>query len=144
MREVRPVALDWEHPRQPGSNAYRPLWSRSDLRADLERSEHPDGPECQEPVDLRDYMPELAEGTPFGWQLYETATAGTPLSPVFATKGELAAWMSSPAAGRDQVRPEVAAKFVTKGWAPLSYWSPQAGFLTGVEQVGGAELEAGS
>jgi hypothetical protein len=40
----------------------------------------------------------------YGWQLYETVSEGSPLSPVCATKDELAAWMSSPAAGRDRTR----------------------------------------
>jgi hypothetical protein len=141
-REVRPVALDWEHPCEPGtysdgSPRYRPLFSRESLRHRLEwRAEHPDDEDEQEPVDLNDYMPEIPEGTPYGWQLYETVTEGSPLSPVFATKDELAAWMSSPAAGRDQVAPEVAARFVAEGWAPSFMMSPQTGLVSGVEWIG--------
>jgi hypothetical protein len=43
-------------------------------------------------IDPADYMPEMREGTPYGFQLYETTTEGTPVSPVFATLEELAAW----------------------------------------------------
>ena len=40
-REVRPVALDWEHPQNGGTYLdgtphYRPLHSREDLRIDLD------------------------------------------------------------------------------------------------------------
>jgi len=141
-REVRPVALDWEHPCEPGtysvgSPRYVGLCSRENLRFRLEwNAEHPDDEDAQEPVDPADYMPEIPEGTPYGFQLHETVSEGTPLSPVFATKELLAEWMSSPEAGREQVAPAVAAKFVSEGWAPSFFSSPQTGFVTGVEWVG--------
>lgn len=141
-REVRPVALDWEHPLaggtySDGSPRYVPLHSREDLRFRLEwNAEHPDDEDAQEPVDLSEYMPEIPEGTPCGWQLYETVSEGSPLSPVFATKDELAAWMSGPAAGRERVSPDVAAKFVAEGWAPSFVSSPQTGFVSGVKWIG--------
>jgi hypothetical protein len=141
-REVRPVAADWEHPREPGtysdgSPRYRPLFSRESLRLRLEwRTEHPEDEDEQEPIDLADYMPEIPEGTPYGWQLYETVSEGSPLSPVCATKDELAAWLSSPAAGDERRSPEVAAKFVAEGWAPSFVMTPQTGFMSGVEWVG--------
>lgn len=141
-REVRPVKLDWEHPREPGtysdgSPRYIPLYSRESLRFRLEwNAEHPDDEDAREPVDLAEYMPEIPEGAPYGWQLYETVSEGTPLSPVFAAKDELAAWMSDPARGRDWVPPGVAAKFVAEEWTPSFIMSPQAGFMSGVEWVG--------
>jgi hypothetical protein len=141
-REVRPVALDWEHPRESGtygdgSPRYVPLYSRENLRYHMEwNAEHPDDEDAQEPVDLADYMPEIPEGTPYGWQYYETVSEGTPLSPVCATKDELAAWLSSPAAGRERRSPEVAAKFVEHGWAPSFVSSPQTGLVSGVDWVG--------
>ena len=141
-REVRPVALDWEHPRLPGtysdgSPRYVGLLSRESLRLRLEwNTEHPDDEDAQEPVSLDDYMPEIPEGTPYGWQLYETVSEGSPLSPVFAAKDELAAWMSDPERGRDWVPAEVAAKFVAEGWAPSFVSSPETGFVSGVEWIG--------
>lgn len=94
-REVRPVALDWEHPRMPGtysdgSPRYVRLYSRSALRSHLEyNAESPDDPMD---IDPDEYMPELREGTPYGYQLYETTSEGTPVSPVFSSLEELAAW----------------------------------------------------
>ena len=102
-REIRPVALDWEHPRDgnrtysDGSPRYIGLFSREDMRLHLEGD--------ADDVDPADYMPEIPEGTPYGWQMYETVSEGSPISPIFRTKEELADWLASPAAGREQVPP---------------------------------------
>lgn len=141
-REIRPVALDWEHPRDgdrtysDGSVRYIPLHSREDLRRRIEwRDEHPDDEDEQEPIDPDEYMPEIPEGTPYGWQMYETVTEGSPISPIFGTKDELAEWLASPAAGRDRV-PEAAARaFVADGWAPSGV-SVGGTFMTGVQAAG--------
>lgn len=50
-----------------------------------------------------------------GWQLWETVSEGSPISPAFATAEELVAWMSDPERGKDWVPPAVAAKFVREG-----------------------------
>ena len=71
-----------------------------------------------------------------GWQLWETVSEGSPVSPVFATSGELAAWMSDPDRGGDWVPPDVAAKFISHGWAPTMMSSPDTGVISGVEAVG--------
>lgn len=140
-REVRPVALDWEHPLaggtySDGSPRYVPLHSREALRLDLEDYHDNPGDWEDGPPDPDDYMPPIPEGHPYGWQLYETVSEGSPLSPVCASKDELAAWLSSPAAGRHQVSPDVAAKFVDEGWAPSLVSGPQGGLVSGVEWVG--------
>ena len=96
-RELRPVPLDWEHPREPdtyidGSARYIGLHSRASLRDSIKfYEEHPEYAGEWE-YDPADYMPEIPEGTPLGWQLYETTSEGTPVSPVFATLEELAQW----------------------------------------------------
>lgn len=140
-REVRPVAFDWEHPREfgtysDGSPRFVPLQSREDLKFALQSyAEHPEDWEDGAP-DPAGYMPEIPEGAPYGWCFYETVTEGTPVSPVFATKDELAAWLSSPAAGRDRMAPDVAARFVEQGWAP-SFVSSGGQFMRGTDWVGG-------
>ena len=95
-REVRPVLLDWQHPIEgepysDGSPRYRPLFSRADYLCHLEWNA---GCELNDLVDIDpdDYMPEMREGTPYGYQLYETTTEGSPVSPVFPSLQELAAW----------------------------------------------------
>lgn len=74
-----------------------------------------------------------------GWQLWETVSEGSPISPVFATADELAAWMSDPARGDRWVPQEVAAKFIADGWAPSFISSPQTGIVSGVEWMGTQE-----
>jgi hypothetical protein len=94
-REARPVAIGWEHPRDPGRTArdgthpYRELWSRDSLAAHQERQRS----DPSDPVpDPADYMPGIPEGTPYGWILYGTHERGIPLSPVFGSLEELAEW----------------------------------------------------
>jgi hypothetical protein len=134
-REIRPVAIGWAHPRNPGtysdgSPRYRPLFSREDLRLHLQDED------CvTEGIDLADYMPAIPEGMPFGWQLYETVSEGTPVSPVCATKDDLAAWLSSPEAGRNRMAPDAAAKFVAEGWPPTFYSSPRTGVMRGADWI---------
>lgn len=77
-----------------------------------------------------------------GWQLWETVSEGSPISPVFATAEELAAWMSDPERGRNWVPAEVAAKFIADGWAPSFVGTPQTGLVSGVEFVGTREDES--
>jgi hypothetical protein len=74
-----------------------------------------------------------------GWQLWETVSEGSPMSPVFAFGEELAVWMTR---NRCMVNGpmssyEAALKFVQAGWAPSFMSSPERGFMTGAEWVGG-------
>lgn len=75
-----------------------------------------------------------------GWQLWETVSEGSPISPVFASDEGLARWMtenhctvSGPM--RDL---ESALRFVRAGWAPSMVVSPEAGVVDGVTWVGDA------
>lgn len=75
-----------------------------------------------------------------GWQLWETVSEGSPVSPVFATSDELAAWMSDPERGDRWVPQEVAAKFIAEGWAPSFVSGPGThGLVSGVEAAGTRE-----
>lgn len=78
-----------------------------------------------------------------GWQLWETVSEGSPISPVCAIAEDLARWMSSPAytwgaVKTDADRPtyETALRFVMAGWAPTLVGSPQPGVVSGVEFIG--------
>jgi len=71
-----------------------------------------------------------------GWQLWETVSEGSPVSPVFASADELASWMSDPERGSDWVPGGVAAKFIAAGWAPTGIATPETGVVSGVEFVG--------
>lgn len=71
-----------------------------------------------------------------GWQLWETTSEGSPISPVFASADLLAEWMAQPERGRDWVPQSAARKFIDAGWAPTAVGSPTGGVRSGVEHVG--------
>lgn len=72
-----------------------------------------------------------------GYQVWETVSEGSPISPVFATPQELANHMSTTRWGADQgSSPETWLKFILgPGWAPSMMSSPQTGLVSGVEAV---------
>lgn len=135
-REVRQVPPGWEHPRYTADDALRPnlvgeLRPCFDIDYETAAEEwikefHEWKPtdycqyywEHQPPPDEETCRPKFTED-PTWFQLYETVTEGTPISPPFATREELAQWYSEngdPVYGRlpiDQAR-----KFVGAGWAP--------------------------
>ena len=103
-REIRNVTKDWKHPESHPGN-YIPLFDRTYEEAIAEwMDEKPSHPEC--------YRPEY-DGTADCFQMYETVSEGTPVSPVFETKGELAEWLVSQGYSED-----AAAGFIASGWAP--------------------------
>ncbi|MEV5941301.1 hypothetical protein [Streptomyces sp. NPDC051994] len=71
-----------------------------------------------------------------GWQLWETVSEGSPISPVFPSADELAAWMSDPVRGEDWVPPETARTFVGVAWAPTGTFTARDGVRSGVESIG--------
>lgn len=116
------------------------------IRARCEREGTGDRcPTCQGHGSLERYEGQRAEAETWepteppkgdGWQLWETVSEGSPISPVFATSDELAGWMSDPARGDRWVPPAAAAKFVADGWAPSFVGSPSTGVVSGVEWIG--------
>lgn len=71
-----------------------------------------------------------------GWQLWETVSEGSPISPAFATADELADWMSNPERGDRWVPKPTAAKFIEDGWAPTGVVTARTGLVSGVEWAG--------
>lgn len=82
-------------------------------------------------------MPKLEPPTGVGWQLWETVSEGSPISPVFATADQLAKWMTS--ANCTVTGPvssyEVAMRFIEEGWAP-SMVGEEGQIMSGVEWAG--------
>jgi hypothetical protein len=106
-REVRRVPSGWEHPKD-ASGTYTPL----------------------------DCPPWTAEDATH-FQLYETVTEGTPLSPVFATTAELVEHLVTHGDGWDRPVSRAAAEaFVRTGWVPSMVFVPGRGVVTGVEVAG--------
>jgi hypothetical protein len=116
------------------------------IRARCEREGIDDTcPTCKGHASLEKYEGQRAEAESWepidppkgdGWQLWETVTEGSPVSPVFATADELASWMSDPERGDRWVPGDVARKFIDDGWAPTGVATPGRGFQSGVEAVG--------
>ena len=81
-----------------------------------------------------------------GWQLWETVSEGSPISPVFPDAEGLAQWMASPAyrwgaaKAMDPMSIEAARGFVSSGWAPSMIFTPATGLQEGAAFIG--ELEA--
>jgi hypothetical protein len=82
-REVRNVPSDWKHPVTVdihGRKTYIPLRKYREQHFDLS------------PGTARQMMPCVGREPP-RYQLYETETLGTPVSPVFVTKESLIHWL---------------------------------------------------
>lgn len=70
-----------------------------------------------------------------GWQLWETVSEGSPISPVFATAEELSRWLQTDYRSGLEKKPltkEQADNFVRVGWAP-SLISDSTGVHPGIE-----------
>jgi hypothetical protein len=76
-----------------------------------------------------------------GWQLWETVSEGSPVSPVFPTAEELAQWLTTPEGGaaagpsRQPMTIDQARGFVGVGWAPSGVGNA-GGFHDGASYVG--------
>lgn len=80
-----------------------------------------------------------------GWQMWETTTAGSPMSPVFATPEELARWLAdnkASAFGRSTATYEQWLGMIWSGHAPSMVADGQ-GIRSGVEFVASNNTEAG-
>ena len=135
-QEIRRVPPNWEHP-VDDNGQYKPImgssykqhlewwqeekthWDAGDhyyqRRAPDEAAQYSSYEEFQEPPDPEDtsYWPVFDE-EPTWYQLYQTISEGTPLTPPFPTKQELADHMVRTGYGtREQVT-----AFVDAEWAP--------------------------
>lgn len=146
-REIRKVPSDWEHPCYTVGDAprvdmvdeYQPLHDEDYETASeqwiadfalWQRGEHPNQPcaycryfwEYDLPPDVEMHRSRKwteTEATHF--QVYETVSEGTPVTPHFATKAELVDHLVQHGDSWDQDRgwdQEAATKFVESEWAP--------------------------
>lgn len=81
-----------------------------------------------------------------GWQLWQTVSEGSPISPVFAAPEDLAWWMASPAytwgaSKHGQPSYENALAFIKAGWAPTFASTPETGLASGVEFMASQDAE---
>lgn len=84
------------------------------------------------------YRPAWPDDAVLGFQFYETISEGTPLSPSFASREELAEFLAPRHFGGDR---EAAARFVDVGWAP-SMAATGGRWISGTDWVASTEEEA--
>jgi hypothetical protein len=171
-REIRRVPPHWEHPKEEKYNyqkgiteeRYKPMYERN---FEKEAQEYIDNfkkfyeegmdkeKECHfweyegSPPD-RDYYINYTEEEATWYQLYETVSEGTPVSPPFETQQELADYLAENGDFWDQSRrkerrssmpcdpwgKERAERFVFgDGWAPSMVFSSDKGLQSGVFAV---------
>jgi hypothetical protein len=163
-REVRMVPPNWEHPRKE-SGEYHPLHDQDFEERAAEwfaecvqwsKGEHADQKDESEnwrkaykyywqwagdPPDKEYYRPKWADGEATWFQVYETVSEGTPVTPPFATKAELVEYLATKGDFWSQQRGtgpwdrESATQFVGDGWAPSAIGMPGNGLKT-VDQAG--------
>lgn len=143
-REVRRVPPNWKHPeRDDYRGGPQPMYDKTFAAAVAEwkagyaaweRGERSEG--CSEsvrsmefwewhgPPPDREYHRPWADDEATWWQLWETVSEGTPVSPPFATKDELIAYLAERGDFWDQKRGdggwgiERARAFIDAGWSP--------------------------
>lgn len=154
-REVRRVPANWSHPKRPNGQ-YEPLFEGTDFtRRQLEWDYQAALWEAREHEDqvypqaadydfadwdvgrprAEDYMPEWTEAEKTHFQMYETTSEGTPISPIFPTPEELACWLSDTGAsafGGMTVSYESWLRVARGGFAP-SLIATAGGLSSGVE-----------
>lgn len=107
-REVRKVPANWKHPKN-GRGHYQPMFQESYEEALRDYNQNPEDYDYQEP-DSRHYNAYYNASEATHYQVYETVSEGTPVSPVFATREELARYLSEYGDFWHQ-------KSLAKGWA---------------------------
>ncbi len=119
-REVRRVPENWKHPKKENGE-YIPLLL--DFIAASERCDpkHPDyDPHGDDPLP-ENYMPVWTPEEKTHFQMYETTSEGSPISPVVKTPEELARWLAdhkASAFGHESATYEQWLSTIKRGWAP--------------------------
>ena len=159
-REIRRVPPNWEHPMTEFGDRYQPLHDRDyekeasewlnnailwdqGMHDDQKDPDFESAKECKfywewagEPPDKEHYRPKYKE-EPTWYQVYETVTEGTPVSPPFATEEELIDYLVENGDFWDQRRGdpppsrEAATSFVKLGFVPSMMISHE-GVKTGI------------
>ena len=86
----------------------------------------------------KDYEPPSGPG----WQMWETVSEGSPISPVFETPETLAHWLAETGAssfGNQGATYDQWLSMIKVGWAPSAVGIPGKGLQSGVEAVGNPE-----
>ena len=112
-REIRRVPPGWEHPTDKLGN-YQPMFDHTieHAQAEFRASKYAEVRALADTLDPLYYRREW-ENEPTAYQVYETITEGTPVSPVLLNEDELRGWLI----GRGSSR-VAADAFIKQGWVP--------------------------
>ena len=167
-RELRKVIANWEHPKKEHKDRYQPMrdipyieaineWIENHLL--WEKGEHPDQPNEYvhyaewdgNPPDVEYYRPNWKKEDMTWFQVYETVSEGTPVTPAFETRDELVDYLVENGDFWDQKRRQKndissmpcepwerkhAERFIFgDGWAPSLVVS-NGKIMTGVQALG--------
>lgn len=134
-REIRRVPRDWEHPKDKDGH-YIPMFDKEydeaarkwmdELVAWEEKGRSRAegmyywewGPPRRDTYRKRSWTEEEASC----YQVYETVTEGTPVSPVFESRGEMKEWLIA-----QGYQDGAAQRFVDLGWAPSLVFNADTG-----------------
>lgn len=135
-REIRRVPPDWQHPRKPNGH-YLPLFD--DYAASLaEYQGHPEWYEDEPPPDPADHMPQWSLDEATAFQVYETVSEGTPISPVLADEAALIDWLMNDGSGLGiggrtmPLTRHQAESFARRKSAPSMIYSEATGLVSGL------------
>ena len=154
-REVRRVPLDWQHPRDERGH-YVPMFDTAyedDLAEWIEGRRKWDAGEDSDRARYggtweewsgsaptpETYRPSWTEDNPpVGYQVYESVSEGTPVSPVFPDRESMIVWlMADPPIGIGgrilHLTREQAERFAEDAYAPSMVFTPSTGLVSGLE-----------
>jgi len=139
-REVRMVPANWEHPKDEKGN-FIPLLSSFSYNEEEIKEGLRDGWLKDEPPHYGcNVMPDWPEAERTHYQMYESTSEGTPISPVMETPEDLARWLAdnnaSAFAGVGATYEQWLAT-IKRGWAISAVSAPGKGIISGVEGLHG-------
>lgn len=116
-REIKRVPADFDHPLREAWPGFVRDCGYEDCEgcAECEPFEPPDGD---------------------GWQLWETVSEGSPISPVFTDRDAFAAWLVE----NERAHPKAAEAFIDYGWAPSMVARPGIGLFSGIQAAAGTDV----
>jgi hypothetical protein len=139
-REVRRVAAGWTSEGSHYDQSLRQAQEEWDAGAAAFTPQHGCSTYAEwagkRPEDPAMYRPDWTDEERTHYQLYETVSEGSPLSPAFATPEELVDWLVNVGNQWDGRWPrEQAERFVAAGWAPSLVFSRATGVVKGYEAL---------
>ena len=104
-----------------------------------ERGEHPDQDWASEYWEYAGNPPDPESYRPVAWteeeathyQVYETVSEGTPISPIFENLDQLIEWLI-----KEGYSEKSAKAFAKSGWVMSGVFSPEVGFVADIESAG--------